>query len=329
MQQSIDETGENAGTRESLTRSTMAAQFVAKGAGLTDLELFAEGLEFRVFKATSPIHGQVVVRVPKFKIFQNANDPNTDARDLVRQEAAIFRLLQDTSVPVPRSYGYYEVDASSSNYDDSLLGYPAMLCEYVPGDDGALADDAALGRMGALIHATPMPAGWAVPLVAMEGFSSGDLTALFLARMRRRFETLARLEPQTAGWAVDEETLRAVAQPLLQRFAPALLHMDLRHVNVRMRGGQVVAVFDWTNALLAPPVVDVYRSLEWGAEVKPFLEGYRSVRALEAVSAREEAFLRLDAALVLALVFVSEAPDPEKKVGALRRVQELCDALRQ
>ncbi|TQV98001.1 hypothetical protein V2A60_006298 [Cordyceps javanica] len=295
----------------------LAQAFAAK-AGLSHLESLAEGLEFNVYKAESPTHGAVVLRVPKCKVFQNANDPDTDARDLVRQEAAILELLQTTDVPVPRPYGCYEIE-----------GYPAMVCEYMPGDS-APADDAALGRMAALIHATPVPSDWPVALVAMEGHrsSGGEISALFLKRMRRRFAVLGGLEPQTRGWAVDEATLGAVARPLLGRFGPALLHMDLRHVNVRMNAGRVSAVFDWTNALLAPPVVDVYRSLEWGARSEPFLAGYRSVRALETVSAREEAFLRLDAALVLALVFVSEAPDPERRVGALRRVQELCEVLK-
>ncbi|KAJ6785811.1 hypothetical protein PWT90_05436 [Aphanocladium album] len=308
-----------------LAHNDIILRLVMKDTGVTDAAFLAEGLEFTVYKATSPTEGPVVIRIPKFKIFQNANDPNNDARDLVRQEAAIFRLLQETTVPVPKFLSYHEINESHGFH--GLVGFPAMLCEYVP-EEEALADDAALGRMGALIHTTPVPADWDVKLVAMEGCTSGQFAELFLKRINRRFETLGRLEPQTKGWAPDAGTLLQVAEPL-QRFAPTLLHMDLRHVNVRMKDGKVAAVFDWTNALLAPPVVDVYRSLEWGAQREPFLEGYRSVRELGEVSEREEAFLRLDAALVLALVFVSEAPDPEKKVGALRRVQEHCEVLRQ
>ncbi|ATY58683.1 dihydropyrimidine dehydrogenase [Cordyceps militaris] len=294
------------------------AQAFAVRAGLRHLQPLASGLEFNVYKATSPAHGAVVLRVPKHKVFQNANDPNVDARALVRQEAAIATLLQATLVPVPQVHGYYEID-----------GYPAMVCEYVPGD-GALNDDVALGRMAALIHTVPVPADWPpIAFVAMEGFPNTQLPELFLQRMSRRFEVLGRLEPQTRDWAVDEATLGVVARPLLRRLPPALLHMDLRDVNVRVRAGHgIAAVFDWTNALLGPPVVDVYRSIEWGAQSTPFLAGYESVRALEAVTPREGAFLRLDAALVLALVFVSEAPDPERREGALGRVQELCEALK-
>lgn len=295
----------------------LAHAFAVK-AGLTHLQPLAEGLEFNVYSGTSASHGPVVLRVPKFKVFQNANDPNIDARDLVRQEAAILDLLRPTPVPVPQVYGYHEVD-----------GYPAMVCEYMPADDDDddAVDDAALGRVGALIHTTSVPTDWAVKLVAMEGFGPTQLDALFVKRMRRRFAVLGRLEPRTEGWALTEETLGAVAEPLFARLPAALLHMDLRHANVRTRAGHVSAVFDWTNALLAPPVVDVYRSLEWGARREPFVAGYAGERPLEAVSAREEAFLRLDAALVLALVFVSEAPDPQRKEAALRRVQELCEAL--
>ncbi|KAJ2965434.1 hypothetical protein NQ176_g10617 [Zarea fungicola] len=291
----------------------MAEVFAAK-AGLTDVQPFADGLEFNVYRATSAAHGQVVLRVPKFKIFQNANDPNNDARDLVHQEAAIFELLAPSPVPVPQAHGYYEID-----------GYPAMVCDYVP-DDSTIAADAEIGRVAALVHATAIPADWEVKLVAMEGYDSCGVMDLLVRRMVRRFERLIAIVPEAKAWAVSEVILRDVAEPL-RRFTPKLLHMDLRQVNVRMREGHIVALFDWTNALLGPPAADVYRSLEWGTEEASFLEGYRSVYPPPAVSEREEIFLRLDAALVLALVFVSEAPDPEKSVAALRRVQELGGAL--
>ena len=292
----------------------LAQAFAAK-ADLKDLQPFAEGVEFNVYKATSRLHGEVVLRIPKFKVFQNANDPNTDARDLVRQENDICDLLGPGPVPVPKAYGYYEIK-----------DYPAMVCEFVS-DDGNLAADAEIGRMAALIHSTTVPADWDVKLVAMEGFDSSSTADLLVHRISRRFNTLGLYSPESMSWALPEDVLRDVAEPLC-RFTPTLLHMDLRQVNVRMMGGKVAAVFDWTNALLGPPALDVYRSLEWGTQAQPFLEAYRGVRPLEAVSEREEALMRLDAALVLALVFVSEAPDPEKHVETLRRVKELCDKLR-
>lgn len=293
----------------------LAQAFAAK-ANLRDVQPFAEGIEFNVYRATSPVHGDVVLRIPKYKIFQNANDPYNDARDLMRQEAALFDLLRETPVPVPQIYGYYEID-----------DYPGTVCEYLT-DDKTLISDAEMGRVTAQIHSTPVPRDWPVKLVAMEGCTSDGVMDMLVKRILRRFGTLAAEEPGTKDWALDESLMREIAGPL-GRHAPSLLHMDMRRVNLSSRGGKVAAVFDWTSVLLAPAALDVYRSLEWGElDKEQFRQGYESVRPLEPVSEREELFLRLDAALVLALVFVSEAPDAELKVGALRRVEELCNALR-
>ena len=290
----------------------LAAAF-AKRADLTSVQPIAEGLEFTVYRATSAHHGQVVLRIPKHKVFRNVNDPNISAGDLIRQEKAIYNLLSSGSVPVPKAYEYYEIDS-----------HPAMVCEYVDAD-GTQASTSEMGRVAALIHSTPLPqnANY-MSLVAMEGTSVVDA---LIKRMIRRFDQFVKAEPGSGSWIPSEATLRPIAEQL-RRLPDCLLHMDFRDVNFRVRQGKIAAVFDWTNALVGPAIVDVCRILEYGERPgDEFLAAYKAVRDLEQVSHQEETLLRLDAALMLALVFISEAPDPERRKTSIRRVEELCCAL--
>jgi aminoglycoside phosphotransferase (APT) family kinase protein len=292
----------------------LTAAFAQK-ADLTSVHLIAEGLEFTVYRATSAHYGQVVLRIPKHKVFQNVNDPNINAGDLIRQEEEIYNLLSSGPVPVPKAYGYYEID-----------GQPAMVCEYIDAD-GTEASTSEIGRVTALIHSTPLPEGAKdMKLVAMEGTNIMDA---LVKRMTRRFKQFVKAEPNSESWIPGEATLRPIAEQL-RRLPDCLLHMDFRDVNFRVRLGRIVAVFDWTNALVGPAIVDVCRILEYG-EIpgEEFLAAYKAVRHLEQVSPLEETFLRLDAALMLALVFISEAPNPERRETSIRRVEELSCALQE
>lgn len=290
----------------------LAQPFIAS-AGLTNLEPIGQGLEFVVFKAKSDKHGPVALRVPRHKVFSNVNDLSTAAKQLIYQELRIYELLRGGPVPVPQPLGLLEIG-----------DYPAMLSEYVP-DDGSEVHAAELGRLAALIHSTQLPANWGVELAAMEGTDA--LTAL-VQRIVRRFDQLARHVPSVHDWALltrdelDRITVR------LRHLPACLLHMDLRDANLRVCKGKPVAVIDWTNALIGPAAVDFFRIVELGQPGDAFVEGYLSVKAEPKVTAREEAFLRLDAALMIALVFVSEAPDRTSREASIRRVEELVQMLR-
>lgn len=102
--------------------------------------------------------------------------------------------------------------------------------------------------------------------------------------------------------------------------------MDWRPANLRTRGGTIVGVIDWSNALIGPAVVELYRVLELESPGPEFVNSYTSVNgALPRVTEVEELFLRLDAALMLALVFLSEAPDLD---AAKVRVESLLELVR-
>ncbi|KAF9767796.1 hypothetical protein IL306_014968 [Fusarium sp. DS 682] len=287
------------------------AQHFIKTENLTDVEIAGEGLECLVYKAKSPVYGQVVLRVPRVKVYQNANDPNTNASDLIQQEMQIYKLLQDGSVPVPKAYKFLEED-----------GYPAMLCEYVD-DDGTDITFEEMGRVAAMIHSAPL-SNPAIKTVALE---TTNVFSTIEQRLKRRFSVLSQTVPEASTWVTDWDHIHTILEDL-KRFRSSLLHMDFRDVNLRHRDGRISAVIDWTNALVGPAAIDIFRTLEFSQLDDSFVKGYTEIKSWPEVTAKEECLLRLDAALVLALVFTSEAPDAERAEIAVARVKELSKSLK-
>ncbi|KAK2593788.1 hypothetical protein QQS21_008496 [Conoideocrella luteorostrata] len=292
-----------------------SAEFIG-AAKLTNISSLSNGLEFDVFRGLSPKYGDVVLRIPKHKIFQNVNDPNSSARDLIKQEMAIYTLLAHTPIPVPRPREFLEVD-----------DYPAMLSDYMP-DDGTQASDTDKGRMLALLHTyIPVPHNWQHSLVAMEG---AEIFTTLTHRMVRRFEQLAKEVPLSESWIPPRSVLERVAETLRQRsVSPSLLHMDFRDANFRTTEKIITTVLDWTNALIGPPAVEICRIMELVDPGPGFLDGYSSLARVPHLEHEEETFLRLDARLMLTLVYISEAPDEKSRVVSLKRLEELARALQE
>ncbi|KAF5970058.1 aminoglycoside phosphotransferase [Fusarium coicis] len=286
------------------------AQNFIEAENLTDVKIAGEGLECLVYKAKSPVYGLVVLRVPRVKVYQNANDPNTDASDLIQQEMEIYKLLENASVPVPKAYKYLEED-----------GYPAMLCEYVE-DDGTKITFEEMGRVAAMIHSTPL-SNPAMEPVASE---TEDVFSTIEQRLKRRFSVLSHTVPEASSWITNWDLIHTILEGL-KRFPSSLLHMDFRDVNLRHKNGLISAVIDWTNALIGPAAIDIFRTLEFSQLDESFVGGYTQVASWPEVTSQEEHLLRLDAALVLALVFTSEAPDAERAEVVVARVKELSKSL--
>ncbi|KAM0344134.1 hypothetical protein ACHAPU_007856 [Fusarium lateritium] len=282
------------------------AQHFIQAENLTDVAIAGQGLECLVYKATSPNHGQVVLRVPRVKVYQNPNDFNVAASALIQQEMRMYTLLQNGSVAVPKPYKYLEED-----------GYPAMLCEYVE-DDGTEITFEEMGRVAALIHTTSLSDS-DVKTVALE---TADVFSTLEQRMKRRFSVLSQTVPDAPSWIKDWGQVHTTLKGL-KRFPPSLLHMDFRDVNLRHNRGRISAVIDWTNALVGPAAIDIFRTMEFGDVGSGFVQGYSEIAAFPDVTAREESLLRLDAALVLALVFTFGAPDAVRAEVAVSRVKEL------
>ena len=145
---------------------------------------------------------------------------------------------------------------------------------------------------------------------------------LLVRRIADRFTELAAF---VAGLPAAPPAGRLMAV-LTPRPAGRLLHLDVRASNLRCAGGAVRALLDWSNALTGDPALELGRLAEYallpenGLDYEAILAGYR-----ELVPVDPAAFwiYRLDAAVMLALLFSSEVPQAGLGPRAIDRLLEV------
>ncbi|MEV7602633.1 aminoglycoside phosphotransferase family protein [Kitasatospora sp. NPDC089797] len=275
------------------------------------------GLEFSVYRALDRDGRPVALRLAQRRFDANANDPHVDTRALLRQEYAISRHLAAHDFPVAEPLEL--VLSPDPDAPDVLLS------RYVP-DDGSPLDGHALGELLARLHRLPPPPGLAP--VAAEGLTTRQA---LLTRIRRRWEELGR---HVDAWPALPPT--AVARHLAALAPSHLVHLDVRSANIRRHQGRTTALLDWSNALLGDPALEFGRLAEYARHPENQLDlvalrtGYDRAGGPSPTPDGEAGPVlacRLDAALMLALVFLSEAPDPARSPAAVERVRELAALL--
>ncbi len=145
-------------------------------------------------------------------------------------------------------------------------------------------------------------------------------------RIADRFAELAAFATGLPA-APSAERLTAVLAP---RPAGRLVHLDVRASNLRCGGGAVRALLDWSNALIGDPLLEIGRLAEYalvpenGLDFDAIANGYGIP-----VPADSAAFwvYRLDTAVMLALVFHSEAPDAALAARWVDRLREVHQRL--
>jgi aminoglycoside phosphotransferase (APT) family kinase protein len=108
------------------------------------------------------------------------------------------------------------------------------------------------------------------------------------------------------------------------------VHLDVRAPNLRCAGGAVRGLLDWSNALTGDPAMELARLAEYallpgnGLDYEAVLAGYQ-----ERVPADSAAFwiYRLDAAVMLALLFSSEPAHAGLAPPAVDRLREVHQRL--
>jgi aminoglycoside phosphotransferase (APT) family kinase protein len=277
---------------------------IAADRGFTQLWPAGGGVEFQVFGATVPDGSKVVLRTPVGERFQsNPNDRNVDTRSLLHWEYVVTRHLGQLGFPVatPR---------------ELFLGERDVLISDFVAEDGHGADQVALGALLLRLHRSPAPL---MPPVAASGLPAARLLP---RRIADRFAELAAFVADLpAVPAVDRLTAVLASQP-----ATALVHLDVRASNIRCTDGAVSGLLDWSNALIGDPAMELGRLAEYallpenGIDYAAVLEGYRQPLATDSAAFW---IYRLDAAVMLALLFSSEAPHAELGPLAVDRLREV------
>ncbi len=284
----------------------------ARAANLTNVSAVASGLNFSVFRADSPDKGEVALRIPSLhsETITNINDSSIPVLSLLLQETAIYDYLVESDVPSPLSYGVLEAE-----------GRIASLASFIP-SDGSAPDPLDAGRVLARLHNLAPPKG--LDLTVQHDVPIVDLLS---TRLTARWASLSTFVPNLPSLP-PRDRLVSFLRPLA-RFPDSLLHMDFRDANLRTREGRIIGVLDWENALIGPGVVDLMRVLEIGGfDETIFRQGYAELRGAQMqLNVEEEVILRLDAAVMLALVFFSESPDAERAEQSVVRVRHLLSRL--
>jgi aminoglycoside phosphotransferase (APT) family kinase protein len=175
-----------------------------------------------------------------------------------------------------------------------------------------------MGRLLRAIHAAPVPDTTPVAQGAR------PLAEEITERLARRLGILERVVGAPLGGPDVGRLRRTLDWPGAR---PSLLHMDFRPANILTRGRRIVAVVDWANALVGDPGLELARVAESGLLDAGFLAGYGKPTPFQQLPRLVELAYRLDTAVMLALVFLSEAPDPARAEAQVGRVRELIAAM--
>ena len=256
----------------------------------------------------------MVLRLAPRPLDSNANDPRVDTRALLIREFEITRHFSGFGFPVAEPLRLHLGGA---------LDAPDVLISRYVDDGGSRLDNRDLGQLVARLHGLPPPS---LAPVATESRSGADV---ILFRLTRRWNEVGRLVP---NWPPPLD--RAVlADRLAGLTRGGLVHLDVRSANLRRRQGRVQALLDWSNAFLADPVVEFARLTEYARYAENELDmemlrtGYAIVREAPPENATAMLACQLDTAVMLALVFLSEAPDSERGPQAAAHARELADRL--
>ncbi|WTL15426.1 phosphotransferase [Kribbella sp. NBC_01505] len=179
----------------------------------------------------------------------------------------------------------------------------------------------ALGALLRKLHHAPLPP---MAPVAAQGLPPAHLLA---QRMTERLTALAQYGVTVPPGPPLEQVIDVLAaQP-----SGRLLHLDVRASNLRSADGHILGVLDWSNALVGDPAMELARLAEYalvpdnGVDYDQVLTGYG-----EAIDLDSPAFwlYRLDTAVMLALLFTSNAAHTALAPPAVDRLLTVHDQVR-
>ncbi|MBX3011070.1 MAG: phosphotransferase [Caldilineaceae bacterium] len=268
------------------------------------LTVAGSGLEFLVCRADSQRWGTLAIKTPWTRWIANDNDTHLDARDLLRQEATVSDYLVQSAVKVPPCYHLHLDDA----------GVDFLVSAFLTNDQSepVMSD---FGRLVRTLHQLAPPA---ISLVAQRETPLAWLLAERIDRRARVVEQLTSLQLPL----LQADQLQASLAPVANRPA-ALLHMDARPANLLTRRGEILGIVDWSNALIGDPALELARIAESGYLTTAFLQGYGTPTPFQGLSPVIELIYRLDTAVMLGVVFLSEAPDAQLGAAQVARIQTL------
>jgi thiamine kinase-like enzyme len=102
-----------------------------------------------------------------------------------------------------------------------------------------------------------------------------------------------------------------------------LLHMDLRSANYLCQRNRLMGLIDWSNALIAAPMLELARIAEYGGLSPAFAPGHQMTSNMTAVLDRETGIAcRLYTVVMLCVLFLAQLRLPDRAERHISRLTE-------
>lgn len=267
----------------------------------------ASGVEAAIFRVATPDHGPLALKVFADHGIHNDNDSGLDARDLLQQDREVFLHLHRCGLPAPHVVGLH-------------VGRLSFLAYRFVDTDALPVPVSSIGRLVGALHRAGTPEFRPVAHRGSEAFEpvAASLIDARLAAVRR----LAGIDLPRVDVSAWERNLAMAQGPR------TLLHMDVRPANFLCHSGRVQAWIDWSNAIVAHPVLELARIVEFGLALDDILAGYGEDPCADVRPATWTA-ARVYTAAMLAVVHLSEVPDRARAEAAVSHLATLLDRFRQ
>lgn len=267
----------------------------------------ASGVEAAIFRITTSLHGPLALKVFPSHCIRNDNDSDLDARDLLSQDQRLFLHLHRCGLPAPHVVGLH-------------IGRVSFLAYRFVDTDDVPAPVSSIGRLVGVLHRAGAPGFRPVAHRGSDAFEpvAAALIDARLATVRR----LAGIDLPRVDVSTWERCLAMARGPR------TLLHMDVRQANFLCRAGRVQAWIDWSNAIVAHPVLELARIVEFGLDLDEVLAGYGDDPCADVPPATWTA-ARVYTAAMLAVVHLSEVPDPVRANAAVSHLATVLDRFQQ
>ncbi|MDQ0271394.1 aminoglycoside phosphotransferase (APT) family kinase protein [Cytobacillus purgationiresistens] len=270
------------------------------------LSFAANGVINAVFRVKEKELGEVALRIPWIPR-ENRMDGEDSSVLSLKKEAMIAQHCYQFGIPVPKIHQVYL--SEDINF---------LVSDFIHGDEEPISSFE-MGELVARIHRVPL-----------EGFKLVDqkdsrLSDIISQRLVSRMHILRTLINEDIHTPASEDIAQILEQ---SSTGQVLLHLDVRPPNMIGIKGKIKALFDWDNAFIGDPIMELMRVSE-SCEIdeQEFIRGYGDKRLLE-TSSLIQAVYRLDTALMLTILFTSFVHNPMKKKYYLGRVRTLLQVVR-
>ena len=266
------------------------------------------GIEFQVYSAQHSDDQVIVFKYPSERWVYNDNDWGIDRVQLLRQERDLLRFAGEHGIPAPEVLAYFDP-----------VGGPEVLALEEIKLDGTLPSDTEIGETVRRLHGLSPPA----PHTVAQGAQPPSSTVAELTV--RRLNVVERFIGDLR-WKPTVQELDRILAPI--KMDARLLHMDLRPANYLCQRNRLMGLIDWSNALIAAPMLELARIAEYGGLSPAFSTGYKLTSDMTAALDQEIGIAcRLYTAVMLCVLFLAQLRLVDKAERQISRLKKLLGLL--